>query len=1417
MTQMSTSVRARLVAFLAAVFVASSMAPTTAMASGIDAETKAISSKDLKGVSFPDEDHGWVVGLGGEILATTDGGDTWRRQESGITTDLMDVSFPTNQTGWAVGWSDTILRTDDAGETWTPYSTEELDIAQFTAVHFTDEQHGWAVGGLGTVIIATSDGGQTWAPQLVTREFPLRDIHFSDSKHGFAVGNLGAAYMTSDGGATWLPIAPSATDSLTVYTATARDGQNGLIASYQGNIFRTTDGGITWNQTAALEKPLRSVALIGDEALAVGDTGIVSRSIDGGVTWSPVSTGSVYGLARVELRPGGTSFAVGDTGRLVVMSRLKDALPTLGALSVTVEDESCTGIDRRWVRRADATPLSAASADLDGVKGDEVVIGTRDGITALRPFHSSTEAVLWNVPFQTRVVDTTPVQLDADAGSELVVVTSWGNGNRNGVLALDGADGRVIWSADLDEGALLVHPIDIHGDGSHDLAVMGSPDTLYLIDGATGDLILAPIGLTSRLTDIAVGDIDDDGHEEVVVADYDGKVTAVDARSGSTRWVLTTLAGWLRAVEIGDLDNDGKQEVVVAGRGQMGTSSRNGADSALKGEGNGAAGVIAIDGVTGEAKWSSNSSGETFDAMALGDMDGDRGLDIILHERAYAASEISVFDGSGERVADQPTGSGQLLWRRDTTLPRHTHHVDSSETVSVFDGDKDGSPDVFLGLANGGLLAISGTTTEPEIPRGNPGTILLWSTFREDGYTHLSPFIDGEDSYLLTAGTDGLIALRRSASGAIAWRYDAGGTSLFTPIDVEADGVEELGVVRRSGRVLVLDDRGTVLTQKDAFAPSTPLSIATADVSGASTEELLVGSFDGAITGFDALSGNEVWSRDIGTAVSGMAANDEIIVAGSNNALVGFRADTPDPIWSNKIDPTKLNLAVTWVVEDPDSGQFAVATGGDGTVRLIDTNGEVVVSATTERYVTKVIPADLDGDGRNDFVVSAGSTVQAFSHDLVHLWTFFMTEFVKDVAVGDFNGDGKSDVVAGAYDATVTAIEGFTGTEMWTHWYGIAGALTSADMDGDGDDEAIVGIQTPAGSRTTGVVVVQADGSEASTCELRQPVGSMIALDLDDDGHLEPMVGSIFGTIYRLAPAQDRVPKTGPSPTPTPTGSTGSTPSPGPTQTVDPDPGPTSAPSSEPDPGASPSATPSGGPAGPDPSPTSSNKPDPEPIPDPQQSPQQAPPEEPEDTALLFTAASDSEAQFSDPAVVEVRLTDRQGGVRDVHVLLRVAGPNGVRRWDVRTDPAGAARLDFELDLAPGEYEVKATFAGTRSHAAASAKDVFRVLKEDTVLRLERSGRRGQQLIATLADSDSTTTSFLDRSVIRLSARKTLIATLRTDRNGQATTVIPQRYRKGTIKAIFSGDRFFKRSSSTLRRRQVSAQGQTFVCSPTCL
>ena len=68
-------------------------------------------------VAFADASHGWVTAAG-SIAATTDGGATWAKQDSGVTASLQDIVALDASHAVAVGDGGTIITTSDGGATW---------------------------------------------------------------------------------------------------------------------------------------------------------------------------------------------------------------------------------------------------------------------------------------------------------------------------------------------------------------------------------------------------------------------------------------------------------------------------------------------------------------------------------------------------------------------------------------------------------------------------------------------------------------------------------------------------------------------------------------------------------------------------------------------------------------------------------------------------------------------------------------------------------------------------------------------------------------------------------------------------------------------------------------------------------------------------------------------------------------------------------------------------------------------------------------------------------------------------------------------------------------------------------------------------------------------------------------------------
>lgn len=325
------------------------------------------------GVAFRDADHGVVVGIGGSIATTTDGGATWTRRFSNTVATLLKVEFLDAQTLIAaevpsqgetavvrstdggVTWqrltlgtsafaraldiTDGIIRlllssgilviSNDGGDTW---STVDTRINHYD-IDFLDAVNGVAVGGNGQVQL-TTNGGQQWTNAGALPDAPLLQAVCMVSETEIYVGAVkGKIYRTTDGGSTWTPLLKGFTlDLCSVSFATPDVGiavgpmLDLGIFTFCG-IFTTGDGGATWTQqsigsfTDCQSGDLNAVCMVdAQRAVAVGDGGMVWTTSDAGVTWTQRDVGITDDLFDVDFADDERGLIVGDNGRKRITS-----------------------------------------------------------------------------------------------------------------------------------------------------------------------------------------------------------------------------------------------------------------------------------------------------------------------------------------------------------------------------------------------------------------------------------------------------------------------------------------------------------------------------------------------------------------------------------------------------------------------------------------------------------------------------------------------------------------------------------------------------------------------------------------------------------------------------------------------------------------------------------------------------------------------------------------------------------------------------------------------------------------------------------------------------------------------------------------------------------------------------------------
>jgi photosystem II stability/assembly factor-like uncharacterized protein len=266
---------------------------------------------EFQDVFFLDAQRGWIVGgghnIGGGIIGrTTDGGRTWSLRSAVVRPSSRASSFHLNaiwfvdeQTGFIVGDGFNVLRSVDGGEHWHKLLPAHRVSAHLRDLQFVDREYGWAIGIGG--LIRTVDGGASWdGPLLIDPEADHRShttgmaLHFLDRQRGWIVGQHGLIRMSVDGGESWIEVnGPQKSEKPDLWGIEFSDDLHGWAVGEHGTILHTADGGKNWKrQTSGVRDILMDVDFVdASQGWAVGfdptsGSATVLWTTDGGTTWT---------------------------------------------------------------------------------------------------------------------------------------------------------------------------------------------------------------------------------------------------------------------------------------------------------------------------------------------------------------------------------------------------------------------------------------------------------------------------------------------------------------------------------------------------------------------------------------------------------------------------------------------------------------------------------------------------------------------------------------------------------------------------------------------------------------------------------------------------------------------------------------------------------------------------------------------------------------------------------------------------------------------------------------------------------------------------------------------------------------------------------------------------------------------------
>ena len=285
----------------------------------------------LHAVYFLDEQHGWAVGGSGVLLATTDGGETWKILRPPTEDAALDIFFTDEQTGWIVcerslyqlrakdEQRSYLMNTTDGGRTWRRVNLGGDPDARLLRVLMTRDGHGW-VFGEGGMIFVTGDGGASWAKKRAPTRHVLFGGSFLDNMQLWLVGAGATVINSKDGGETWrIGNVLGITEGVKFASVSFVDRSRGWAVGNSGSVFLTADGGRTWQaQRSSVTEDLYDVKFIdASEGWAAGANGLVIHTTDGGFHWAVEKTGTTHPFDRIFFTGRERGWAVGFGGTIL--------------------------------------------------------------------------------------------------------------------------------------------------------------------------------------------------------------------------------------------------------------------------------------------------------------------------------------------------------------------------------------------------------------------------------------------------------------------------------------------------------------------------------------------------------------------------------------------------------------------------------------------------------------------------------------------------------------------------------------------------------------------------------------------------------------------------------------------------------------------------------------------------------------------------------------------------------------------------------------------------------------------------------------------------------------------------------------------------------------------------------------------
>ncbi|HEX5193629.1 MAG TPA: hypothetical protein VFW09_12570 [Solirubrobacteraceae bacterium] len=241
----------------------------------------------------------YLLGTGGQIDATTDGGAGWRLEQTPSNAGVSAGAFPSTTTGYVITDDKILRKTIDGGASWSSLDARVNAHTQLAApststvllvgprgirrsanggrtfvkvaghVRVGRHRRGPLVSALalqgaldrGSTVFAwagrdayeSTDAGRSWQAIRLPRKTTITDLSFISASSGYVLDKSGDVLFTHNRGQTWRKLADLGTTAVAgISFATAQRGLVAIgstgtaVAPTPIDVLATTDGGRTW-------------------------------------------------------------------------------------------------------------------------------------------------------------------------------------------------------------------------------------------------------------------------------------------------------------------------------------------------------------------------------------------------------------------------------------------------------------------------------------------------------------------------------------------------------------------------------------------------------------------------------------------------------------------------------------------------------------------------------------------------------------------------------------------------------------------------------------------------------------------------------------------------------------------------------------------------------------------------------------------------------------------------------------------------------------------------------------------------------------------------------------------------------------------------------------------------------------------